>query len=531
MSADFAAAPEFATTSGIEIKRVYGPPSLPSPTEGGRSEERPGEYPFTRGIHPTMYRGRLWTMRQYAGFGTAAETNKRFRWLLSHGQTGLSTAFDLPTQLGLDADHSQAKGEVGRVGVHVGTLDDMETLFDGIPQEQVSTSLTINATAPVLLAFYVALAKRRGLDPAVLRGTLQNDILKEHIARGAYVFPLEAGLRLSVGPLEPPMRRMPALHPDPSSGPHLPRGRPPAVQELAFTFANAEVYVREALARGLAVDDVGPRLAFFFGCHNHLLEEIAKFRAARRLWARLMKEEFGARDPRSTALRFHVQTCGSTLTSQQPLNNAIRVALQALAAALGGCQSLHTNAYDEALALPSEEAAHLALRTQQVLAFETGLPDSADPVAGAYAIEELTDQIEARARETLARLRASGGMLKAIAQGLPQAEIQESSFRFQKDVESGRRKVVGVNCLTSGRTRKPKGILKVAPGLEKTQVLRLARFKKARGKAPSAALARLAEAARGKDNLQPLILDCVENGATLGEICGRLREAFGEASA
>ena len=514
---------EFRTPSGLDMKRAYGPAEAPP-----REDVPPGEFPFTRGIHPTMHRGRLWTMRQYAGFGTASETNKRFRWLLAQGQTGLSTAFDLPTQIGLDADDPKAKGEVGRVGVHVGTIDDMEELFKEIPQDKISTSLTINATAPVLLAFYVAVAKRRGLDPAVLRGTLQNDILKEYIARGTYIYPIGAGLRLSVDAIEYSARRLPSWNPVSISGYHMREAGATAVQEAAFTFANAEVYVRETLARGLALDEFAPKLAFFFGCHNHFLEEIAKFRAARRLWARLMKDDFGARDPRSMALRFHVQTCGSTLTSGQPVNNAMRVAFQALAAVLGGCQSLHTNAYDEALALPSEEAAHLALRTQQILAFETGVADSADPTAGAYAIEELTDRLEAGMRETLGRVREAGGMLEAIARGLPQAEIQEAAYKAQKDVEDGRRGVVGVNCLTQGRSRKPKAILKVSPSVERSQVRRLARFRRSRGTAYKSALARLREAARGRDNLMPLILDCAQARATLGEICGALREEFGE---
>ena len=497
--------PEFETPSGVEVRRYYGP-DVAAPADLGRA----GEFPFARGIQKTMYRGRLWTMRQYAGFGSAKQTNARFRWLLEQGQTGLSTAFDLPTQIGLDADDPKAKGEVGRVGVHIGTIDDMDQLFEAIPLDQVSTSLTINATASVLLAFYVAVAKKRGLAPAALKGTLQNDILKEFIARGTQVFPVAPSLRLCADAMEWSFKNAPQFHPISISGYHIREAGSDAVQEIAFTFANAEVYVRELLARGVGIDDASPKLAFFFGCHNHFLEEIAKFRAARRVWAKIARDGFGAKDPKSQALRFHVQTCGSTLTSQQPLNNAMRVSWQALAAVLGGAQSLHTNSFDEALALPTEESASLALRTQQILAHETGVADTVDPVAGSWAIEALTDELERKIVETLARLRADGGMLRLI--------------------EQGRRKIVGVNALKLEEGERPAKRLKISPKMEAEQVARLKAFRRKRdGKAASAATARLGKAARApKENLFPHILNAVESRATLGEIFGTLRDVFGE---
>lgn len=518
--------PEFPTPSGIEMLRYYGPDTV-KPGELGHA----GEYPFTRGIQKTMYRGRLWTMRQYAGFGTAKQTNERFRWLLEQGQTGLSTAFDLPTQIGLDADDPKAKGEVGRVGVHVGTIDDMELLFDKIPLDQVSTSLTINATASVLLAFYVAVAKKRGVSLRDLKGTLQNDILKEFIARGTHVFPVAPSLRLCADTMEWSFKNTPQFHPISISGYHIREAGSDAIQELAFTFANAVVYIESLRSRGVPIDVAGPKLAFFFGCHNHFLEEIAKFRAARRTWARLMKEEFGAQDPKSQSLRFHVQTCGSTLTSQQPLNNAMRVAWQALSAVLGGAQSLHTNSYDEALSLPSEESASLALRTQQILAHETGVTDSVDPVAGSWAIESLTGEIDARVSAKLSEIAAAGGMLKLIEGDVPQREIQEASYRWQRDVEEGRRKIVGVNALrVDEKDSSAAKRLKVSPKLEADQVKRLQAFRKSRdSKAPAAALSRLEKAARvPNQNLFPHILDAVESRATIGEIFGTLRSVFGE---
>ncbi|MBI5200488.1 MAG: methylmalonyl-CoA mutase [Elusimicrobia bacterium] len=527
----------FMTTSGIEVQRVYGPLAPEGPARFDTASPayeanlgRAGEAPYTRGIQKTMYRGRLWTMRQYAGFGTAAETNERFRFLLSQGQTGLSTAFDLPTQMGLDADHPRSQGEVGRVGVHIGTINDMEELFAGIPQAEVSTSLTINSTAPVLLAFYAAVAKKRGVDVKALRGTLQNDILKEYIARGTWIYPPASSLRLCADVIEYTTKNMPQWHPISISGYHIREAGSNAVQELAFTFANAEVYVGSLLERGLSVDDFGPRLAFFFGCHNHFLEEVAKFRAARRIWSRLMKEEYGAKDPKTQALKFHVQTCGSTLTGQQPVNNVVRVALQAMAAVLGGAQSLHTNAYDEALALPSEEAAQLALRTQQILAYETGVVDCVDPLGGAYAVEALTDQLEARVLELRAKVNEKGGMLKAIDQGFVQNEIQEASYRYQQDIEAARRKIVGVNAYAHEEKAKARELLKVSPELEKKQVEKLSKFKKDRDEGQSKrALESLAAAAKQpRENTFPHILTAVEAGATLGEVCGVLRGVFGE---
>ncbi|OGR89144.1 MAG: methylmalonyl-CoA mutase [Elusimicrobia bacterium RIFCSPHIGHO2_02_FULL_57_9] len=520
----------FKTVSGIEIGRYYGPENAPGPENLGHA----GEYPFTRGIQKTMYRGRLWTMRQYAGFGTARQTNERFRWLLSQGQTGLSTAFDLPAQMGLDADDARAKGEVGRVGVHIGTIEDMERLFENIPLDKVSTSLTINATAVVLLAFYVAVAKRRAVGPEALRGTLQNDILKEFIARGTYIYPVAPSLRLVADSMEYAFRHMPNFHPISISGYHIREAGSDAVQEIAFTFANAEVYIKELLRRGLTVDQCGGRLAFFFGCHNHFLEEIAKFRAARRVWAKMMKEDYGARDPKTISLRFHVQTCGSTLTSQQPRNNVVRVSLQAMAAVLGGCQSLHTNAYDEALALPSRQSAELALRTQQILAHETGIPDTVDPTAGSWAIESLTAQLESKIWETIKRVRDGGGMLGLIEKGVPQGEIQEKAYQYQQDVESGRRKIVGLNYLAlESENGKRKETLKVSPKVESEQIKGLIAFKRNRASGPASvaaekALQQLASAAASTENLFPHILNCVESRATLGEICGRLRAQFGE---
>ena len=520
-------APEFPTPSGIDVLRYYGPDTVAAGPLGAA-----GSFPFTRGIQETMYRGRLWTMRQYAGFGTAKQTNERFRWLLEQGQTGLSTAFDLPTQIGLDADDPKAKGEVGRVGVHIGTIDDMEQLFDKIPLDKVSTSLTINATASVLLAFYVAVAKQRGVSLKDLKGTLQNDILKEFIARGTQVFPVGPSLRLCADSMEWSFKNTPQFHPISISGYHIREAGANAVQELAYTFANANVYINSLIQRGIGIDVMGPKLAFFFGCHNHFLEEIAKFRAARRIWAKIMKADFGSQEPKSQSLRFHVQTCGSTLTSQQPLNNAMRVAWQALAAVLGGAQSLHTNSYDEALALPSEESASLALRTQQILAHETGVTDTVDPVAGSWAIESLTNDIEARVGAKLAEIKERGGMLALIESEAVQRDIQEAAYAWQQDVEQGRRKIVGVNTLAlpDGKSSVPRNVHKSAASLETDQVKRLKAFRKKRdAKAAAASLARLDKAARApKENLFPHILHAVESRATIGEIFGTLRVVFGE---
>ena len=513
-------AAEFLTPSGIPVSRFYGPGA---PGTAGRDTRDPafcaaklgaaGEPPFTRGVQKTMYRGRLWTMRQYAGFGTASETNKRFRYLLDQGQTGLSTAFDLPTQTGYDSDAPEAKGEVGRVGVHIATLSDMEALFADIPLGTVSTSMTINATASILLAFYVAVAKSQGTAPSDIRGTLQNDILKEYLARGTYIFPVEHGLRLAVDVIEHSIRHFPKWNPSSISGYHIREAGSDAVQELAFTFLDAEAYVDALLARGLGIDDFAPRLAFFFGCHTHFLEELAKFRAARRIWARLMTERYGAKHPLSAALRFLVQTCGSTLTSQQPLNNVTRVSLQAMAAVLGGCQSLHTNAYDEALALPSEESARIALRTQQILAFETGVPATVDPVAGSYAVEALTDEVEARVLALMARVREQGGMIAAIREGRAQARS-----RTPPQVAEGRRagpaQGRGVNCYQRPSPNDPAGPPEGLPKLEGEQVRRLPPSS-AIGAAASSAVADLArQAAEAKTNL-PQLLACVECGSTL----------------
>jgi methylmalonyl-CoA mutase N-terminal domain/subunit len=530
--------PEFATPSGIVIDRVYGAGSddlkRPDTRDVRYASEKlgsAGHPPYTRGIQSTMYRGRLWTMRQYAGFGTAAQTNQRFQWLLKQGQTGLSTAFDLPTQMGYDADHAAAKGEVGRVGVNIQSIEDMDVLFDGIPLDEVSTSMTINATAPVLLALYAGVARRRGIDVSKLRGTLQNDILKEYLARGPYIYPLEHGMRLATDTIEYATKNMPNWYPISISGYHIREAGADAVQELAFTFANAQAYVEAALDRGLDIDDFAPRLAFFFGCHNHFLEEIGKFRAARRMWHRIMTEKYGAKNPKSAKLRFHVQTCGSTLTSQQPKNNVTRVSLQAMAAVLGGCQSLHTNSYDEALALPTEESAEIALRTQQIAAFETGVVDTVDPLAGAYAIEALTDELEERATKTLKRIDGLGGMPAAIAKGTAQKEIQESAYRYQRDIETKRRKIVGVNCyqIDEEASDRP-DILKVSPEVEAERRQAVEAFRKKRDGAAAARSLKDLRSASGdaKENLVGHILRCVESHATLGEICDTLREPFGE---
>ncbi|MEM2829432.1 MAG: methylmalonyl-CoA mutase family protein, partial [Candidatus Jordarchaeales archaeon] len=435
---------EFRTSSGIEVKRIYTPLDF--------GEEKyleklgfPGEYPFTRGVYETMYRGRLWTMRQYAGFGTAEESNRRFKYLLSQGQTGLSVAFDLPTQMGYDSDHPLAAGEVGRVGVAVSSLRDMEVLFDGIPLDKVSTSMTINAPTAVILAMYVALAEKRGIPPSELRGTVQNDILKEYIARGMYIFPPKPSMKLVVDVIEYCARNMPLWNPISISGYHIREAGADAVQEVAFTLADGIEYVRAVMERGLDVDKFAGRLSFFFSAHNNFFEEVAKFRAARRLWAKIMKEKFGAKSREAMMLRFHVQTAGSTLTAQQPLNNIVRVAIQALAAVLGGAQSLHTNSYDEALALPSEEAVKVALRTQQIIAYETGVADTIDPLGGSYYVEALTDTIEEKAERYIEEIEGMGGMVSAIEKGYVQREISSKAYSFQKAVERGEAIIVGIN--------------------------------------------------------------------------------------
>src|SRR6059036_3321346 len=460
---------EKTTDSGIPVKTAYSARDVPA--RWTRLVGKPGEYPYTRGIYPSMYRDRLWTMRQYTGFGSARETNRRFKYLISHGETGLSTAFDLPTQLGLDSDHPRSQGEVGRVGVAISSVDDMRRLFDGIDLGRVSTSMTINSTAPILLSLYVAAGLEQGVQQKALRGTTQNDILKEYIARNTYIYPPEASLRLAVDLIEYCALKMPHWHPISISGYHIRESGANAVQELAFCFSNAIEYVETAIARGLRVDDFAPQLSFFFACRNDFLEEIAKFRAARRIWARIMKDRFNARDPESCKLRFHTQTSGETLTAQQSDNNVVRVAIQALAGVLGGTQSLHTNSRDEALSLPTEESVQIALRTQQIIAHESGVTKTADPVGGAYAIEGLTRNLEADATRLLEKVEDLGGARKAIESGFVHREIQESAYRFQKSVDEGRTIIVGVNKFTEGSSG-PK-IQRIDPKLERDQIRQL----------------------------------------------------------
>jgi methylmalonyl-CoA mutase N-terminal domain/subunit len=517
----------FSTSSGIELKRLYTPADLAG-SDYARGLGFPGEPPFTRGVQSTMYRGRFWTMRQYAGFATAEETNRRYRYLLRHGQTGLSVAFDLPTQIGYDCDHPLALGEVGKVGVAVSTLADAKMLFAGIPLDRVSTSMTINATAAVLLAMYVAVAEAQGVAPESLQGTVQNDVLKEYVARGTYIYPPRESMRLVTDIFAFCRRRLPRFNPISVSGYHIREAGATAVQEVAFTLANGIAYVEAALAAGLDLDGFASRLSFFFNAHNHLIEEVAKFRAARRLWARIMAERFGARRPESRMLRFHAQTAGSTLSAQQPDNNVVRVAYQALAAVLGGAQSLHTNSRDEALALPTEESVRLALRTQQILAYETGVADTIDPLAGSYAVEALTDEIEAEAEGYLERIAAMGGAVKAIEAGYMQSEIAESAYRHQKEVESRERVVVGVNQFQVPEPG-PRRVLRIRRSVETRQRRRLKAFRAARPQRKArAALDGLKLGARGGDNLVPLILAAVKSGATLGEVSDALREVFGE---
>ncbi|HEU5323218.1 MAG TPA: methylmalonyl-CoA mutase family protein, partial [Methylomirabilota bacterium] len=498
------------------------------PAEGRERHERPGEFPFTRGVHPTMYRGRLWTMRQYAGFGTAAETNKRYRFLLEQGQTGLSVAFDLPTQMGHDPDAPIARGEVGKVGVSIASLEDMADLLAGIPVDRVSTSMTINATAAILLALYVAVGRRQGVDPSRLAGTTQNDILKEYIARGTYIFPPAPSMRLVTDVFAYCRAHAPRWNTISISGYHMREAGGTAVQEVAFTLANAVAYVEAARAAGLAVDDFAPQLSFFFNAHNNLVEEVAKFRAARRLWARLMRERFGASDPRAMALRFHAQTAGSMLTAQQPENNIVRVTVQALAAVLGGCQSLHTNSMDEALALPSEHAVRIALRTQQILAHETGVASTIDPLGGSYFVEDLTNRLEAEAYDYFDRIRRLGGVVAAIKENFFQREIAEASFRFQSELEAGQRVIVGVNRYQEP-DEQPIEILKIDQALEDKQVERVQALRGRRDAAAAeAALARLkADAAVEDRNLMPAIVDASRAYVTMGEMCDALREVWG----
>ncbi len=517
----------FTTPSGLPLERVYTEESL-----GGWNPEDalgyPGEHPYTRGIYPSMYRGRLWTMRQYAGFGSAAESNQRYRYLLSKGQSGLSVAFDLPTQIGLDSDHALALGEVGKVGVAIDSLEDMERLFDGIPLEKVSTSMTINSTAAILLSLYVAVAKKQGANLAKLSGTVQNDILKEYIARGTYIYPVRPAMRIVTDIFAWCRDALPRWNTISISGYHIREAGSTAVQEVAFTLADGIAYVQAALDAGLDIDDFAPQLSFFFNAHNDLLEEIAKYRAARRLWARLMSEHFQARDARSLLLRFHAQTAGSSLTAQQPENNIVRVAIQALAAVLGGCQSLHTNSMDEALALPTEDAALIALRTQQIIAHETGVANTIDPVAGSYAIEHLTNEIESGALAYIEKINSLGGMLRAIESGFVQSEIQKAAYEYQRAVETREQVVVGVNEFIAEEER---GIptLRIEPQIEREQIQRLQAL---RGKRDTnktqAAIAELERRAATNENLLPAILGAVEAYATVGEISDALRRAFGE---
>ncbi len=506
------------------IEPVYEP----GPFDPDLKLGTPGEYPFTRGIHPTMYRGKLWTMRQYAGFGTARETNLRYRYLLDHGTTGLSVAFDLPTQMGYDSDHPMAGGEVGRVGVAIDSLEDMEQLFEGIRLDSITTSMTINSTAAILLCMYVALAKKQGVDPRKLSGTIQNDILKEYIARGTYIYPPGPSMRLVTDIFTWCRDHLPRWNTISISGYHIREAGATAVQELAFTFSNAIAYVRAALDAGLTIDEFGPHLSFFFNAHNNIFEEVAKFRAARRLWASIMKERFGARKPESMKLRFHAQTGGSTLTAQQIDNNVVRVSLQALSAVLGGCQSLHTNGKDEALSLPSEEAARIALRTQQIIAHETGVTNTVDPLGGSYFLEYLTDEVERRALAYIGAIDAMGGAVRAIEQQYYQKEISESAYRHQKAVEGKKAVIVGVNEFnTQGET--PPAVAKIDPAVERDQVARVQSVRNRRDpKKMAGAMKGLHGAARGRENVIPHILACVESSATLGEISDLLRSAWGE---
>ncbi len=515
----------FSTLSDIEVERVYGP----RPHDYVGQLGFPGSFPFTRGVQPTGYRGRLWTMRQYAGFSSAKASNERYRYLLAQGTTGLSVAFDLPTQIGYDSDDPIARGEVGKVGVPICCLADMEQLFAEIPQDKVSVSMTINSTAAILLAFYVALAKKRGVPLERLAGTLQNDILKEYIARGTFRFPPRPSLRLIVDTFAYCSEHLPRWNPISISGYHIREAGSTAVQELAFTFANAIEYVRAAVARGLPVDSFAGRLSFFFNAHNNFFEEVAKFRAARRMWARIMRDDFGAQKERSWRLRFHTQTAGSTLTQQQPDVNVVRVALQALSAVMGGTNSLHTNSRDEALSLPTEEAAKLALRTQQVIAHESGVADTVDPLAGSYYVESLTDRLEAEARALMQRIEDVGGALAGIEQGLQQGAIHEQAYKTQRALEEGGLVQVGVNRYVEEEDLSSFELFRPDPGVEAERRELLAKLRAARDDgAVRACRARLEETARGSDNLIPPLIEAVEAGTTLGEICSTLRDVFGE---
>ncbi|MBM4456897.1 MAG: methylmalonyl-CoA mutase [Chloroflexi bacterium] len=523
---------EFSVSSGIPIDRLYAPATCCPAAEEAYLEQLgfPGEYPFTRGVQPTMYRARFWTMRQYAGFGAAAESNRRFKYLLAQGQTGLSVAFDLPTQIGYDSDDPLALGEVGKVGVAIASLADMETLLDGIPLDKASISMTINAPAAILLAMVIAVAKKQGVDPAALRGTVQNDILKEYIARGTYIFPPAASMRLITDLFRYAGQTLPNWNTISISGYHIREAGSTAVQEVAFTLANAIEYVKAALDAGLAVDDFAPQLTFFFNAHNNFLEEVAKFRASRRLWAKIMRERFGAKDPKSWQLRFHTQTAGSTLTAQQPENNVVRVTLQALAAVLGGTQSLHTNSRDEALALPSEAAVEVALRTQQIIAHEAGVADTVDPLAGSYYVEHLTDEIERRARQYIEKIDGMGGAAAAIERGYIQHEIQEAAYAVCRAIESGEQVVVGVNRYQGSRAASPADLLKIDETVQAEQIRRLQAVRASRNAAAVAdVLKRIRAAAQDPTAaLMPLFVEAAEAYVTLGEMCNTLRGVFGE---
>ena len=515
------------TSSHIPIRPLYTPGDL-----NARDQERevgyPGDYPFTRGVQATVYRGRLWTMRQYAGMGDAEESNKRYKYLLANGTTGLSVAFDLPTQIGMDSDHSLAVGEVGKVGVAIDSIEDMQRLFDGIDLTKISTSMTINATASVLLALYVAVARRQGADIRQLSGTVQNDVLKEYISRGTYIYPPAQAMRIITDLFAWTNQNVPEWNTISISGYHMREAGSTAVQEVAFTLANGIAYVQGAIVAGLDVDRFAPRLSFFFNAHNNFLEEVAKYRAARRMWARIMREHFRAKNPRSWMLRFHTQTAGSTLTAQQPENNIVRTALQALAAVLGGTQSLHTNSYDEALALPTEQAARIALRTQQIVAYESGVPQTVDPLAGSFYIEALTNEIESRANEYLGKIEALGGMIKALERGYVQQEIQNAAYEYQQQIDGEEAVVVGVNRFVVDE-EKSIPIQRIDESLERKQVERLRAMRARRDPGPwQAALQQIEVAARSGENLMPRILAAVEANATVGEISDRMRTVFGE---
>ncbi len=512
---------KFTTDSGIEIRELY------SAADAGTEPALPGTFPFTRGVQPTMYRGKLWTMRQYAGFSTAEESNKRYHYLLNQGVSGLSVAFDLPTQIGYDSDHPLADGEVGKVGVAIDSLDDMEKLFEGINLEKVSTSMTINATGFILLAFYVALAKKQGADLSKITGTIQNDILKEYAARGTYIYPPRASMRIITDIFEWCSQEIPKWNTISISGYHIREAGSNAVQEVAFTLSNGKAYVQAALERGLDINTFGKRLSFFFNAHNNLFEEIAKFRAARKMWAVIMKK-LGATDEKAMMLRFHTQTGGSTLTAQQPMNNISRVTIQTIAAVLGGTQSLHTNGYDEALSLPTEEAATIALRTQQIVAFESGIADTVDPLAGSYFIEKLTAEVEELAWQLVDKIDALGGSVDAIEQGFMQEEIGRSAYQYQKDIESGDKTSVGVNKFVSDEMSETP-VFRVDAGIQLQQIDKLTELRSRRNNEKvKACLSQLSLAAKGKENLMPLVVTAVENYCTLGEISDSLREVFGE---